>query len=116
MYSKSSKKNNCIVLGGICHHSTDPCSLNTGRYKSRILRIKNCIRDKNPGTEIGSPGPLQGVNTGVVLLNLERMRKSKKFNSYLEPKEIDQLCQKFSFKGFIGDQVKTWKGNFYIFL
>ena len=61
-------------------------------------------RLKHPETILGLPGELQGVNTGVVLLHLERMRKSEKFNSYLEPEVVDKLCDKFSFKGFIGDQ------------
>ena len=41
----------------------------------------------------------------MVLLNLERMRHSNVFNKYLEKQDIDRLCSKFSFKGFIGDQV-----------
>ena len=64
-------------------------------------------RVDNPSTEIGSPGNLQGINTGVVLLHLARMRESNTFNKYLELQEIDRLCQKFDFKGFIGDQVRT---------
>jgi len=58
----------------------------------------------HPETQLGLPGELQGVNTGVVLLHLKRMRQSEKFNRYLEPEVIDQLCEKFSFTGFIGDQ------------
>ena len=58
----------------------------------------------HPETRLGLPGELQGVNTGVVLLHLERMRRSEKFNRYLEPEAIDELCEEFSFKGFIGDQ------------
>ena len=60
---------------------------------------------ENPGTEIGSPGNLQGINTGVVLLHLAKMRESNRFNKYLEVQEIDRLCHMFRFKGFIGDQV-----------
>jgi hypothetical protein len=41
----------------------------------------------------------------VVLLHLAKMRESKRFNKYLEVQEIDRVCQKFKFKGFIGDQV-----------
>ena len=66
---------------------------------------KLCCRAENPGTEIGSPGNLQGINTGVVLLHLAKMRQSNRFNKYLEVQEIDRVCQKFNFKGFIADQV-----------
>jgi hypothetical protein len=41
----------------------------------------------------------------VVLLHLAKMRESNSFNKYLEVQEIDRVCQKFKFKGFIGDQV-----------
>ena len=58
----------------------------------------------HPETQLGLPGELQGVNTGVVLLHLKRMRENKKFNNYLEPEVVEELCDKFSFKGFIGDQ------------
>ena len=52
-------------------------------------------------------GPwLQGINSGVALLNLEKMRKSDTFNKYLENDFIGSLCQKYLFKGFIGDQVR----------
>ena len=64
---------------------------------------KLCCRAENPGTEVGSPGNLQGINAGVVLLHLAKMRESNEFNKYLE--EIYRVCQKFKFKGFIGDQV-----------
>ena len=48
---------------------------------------------------------MQGINTGVVLLHLAKMRENMEFNKYLEKQEIDRVCKKFSFKGFIGDQV-----------
>ena len=41
----------------------------------------------------------------MVLLHLAKMRESSRFNKYLEVQEIDRVCQKFRFKGFIGDQV-----------
>jgi len=69
-------------------------------YRSMVYEY----RAENPGTEVGSPGNLQGVNTGVVLLHLAKMRESLRFNKYLEKQEMDRVCQKFHFKGFIGDQ------------
>ena len=35
------------------------------------------------------------------------MRESLRFNKYLEEQEMDRVCQKFHFKGFIGDQVSN---------
>jgi len=61
-------------------------------------------RTQHPDTQIGEPGPLQGVNTGVVLLHLERMRRSAQLATYTEDGAMTRLCHKYSFKGFIGDQ------------
>ena len=36
-------------------------------------------RGDNPDTLVGMPGRFQGLNTGVMLLNLERMRKSSQY-------------------------------------
>ena len=63
-------------------------------------------RKRHPDTVIGEPGELQGVNTGVVLLDLGRMRRSEEFNRFLEDGVMDSLCDKYHFKGFIGDQVR----------
>ena len=63
-------------------------------------------RQMNKETRIGDPGEMQGINSGVALLNLEKMRKSDTFNKYLENDFIGSLCQKYLFKGFIGDQVR----------
>ena len=64
-----------------------------------------CCRKDHPGTALGEPGELQGVNTGVVLLHLERMRTSPAMAHYLHPGVMAALCDKLQFKGFIGDQV-----------
>ena len=81
------------------------CSLSNYELYTMVSITKLCCRAENPGTEIGSPGNLQGINTGVVLLHLAKLRESNRFNKYLEVQEIDRVCQKFNFKGFIGDQV-----------
>ena len=62
-------------------------------------------RSEHPDANIGDPGDMQGVNTGVVLLHLERMRHSEVFNKYLDHDFMTGLCDKYHFKGFIGDQV-----------
>ena len=61
-------------------------------------------RQEHQETRIGDPGDLQGVNTGVVMLNLERMRNSQVFSRYLDSEHMTELCQEYKFKGFIGDQ------------
>ena len=53
---------------------------------------------------MGRPGSKQGINTGVGLLHLSRMRKSEKFNSMLNPEEMDKLAEKFRFVGALGHQ------------
>ena len=63
-------------------------------------------RRENPGTEHGDVGRLQGLNTGVALFHLQRMRESQEFAEYLHHDNIKKVCDKFHFKGFIGDQVE----------
>ena len=38
---------------------------------------------------------LQGLNTGVVLYHLDRMRQSWLYNSYLHPEAVDHLMERF---------------------
>ena len=38
---------------------------------------------------------LQGLNTGVVLYHLKRMRESWLYNSYLHPEAVDHLMERF---------------------
>ena len=45
-------------------------------YASQLAFYK----EANPNTTVGEPGVLQGVNTGVMLLRLDRMRQSHRFN------------------------------------
>ena len=44
-------------------------------------------RTAHPDTELGMPGQFQGLNVGVMLLWLDRMRASKLYNVYLTPTE-----------------------------
>ena len=71
-----------------------------------VLRF---YRASNPGTLIGSPGRFQGLNTGVALYNLARMRSKTTFNEYTADDDdlaaaVDELAAKFSFKSHLGDQ------------
>ncbi|XP_054165134.1 xyloside xylosyltransferase 1-like [Oppia nitens] len=58
-------------------------------------------------TDLGSPPPngWPGFNSGVLLMNLQRMRVSKLFNDQLlSTKFVDNICQKYYFGGHLGDQ------------
>uniref|UniRef100_A0A8B9TCM9 Xyloside xylosyltransferase 1 n=1 Tax=Anas platyrhynchos TaxID=8839 RepID=A0A8B9TCM9_ANAPL len=61
---------------------------------------------ENPKTRVGEPPPdgLPGFNSGVLLLNLEAMRRSKLYNQLLEPAMVQKLTEKYRFKGHLGDQ------------
>lgn len=62
-------------------------------------------RAKNPKSDVGGPHPgRQGFNTGVVLFNLKRMRDCKVYNELLKEYEINQLCEKYEFRGYMGHQ------------
>ncbi|XP_060593934.1 xyloside xylosyltransferase 1-like [Ruditapes philippinarum] len=62
--------------------------------------------NKNKGTRVGAPPPdgLTGFNSGVLLLDLDKMRKSEVYNSLLSAESIKLLTEKFLFKGHLGDQ------------
>lgn len=56
--------------------------------------------------KIGEPPALgfPGFNSGVVLLDLEKMRKSDMYNHFLSDAVVDELVQKYHFHGHLGDQ------------
>ena len=64
------------------------------------------FRHENPKTRVGGPPPegLPGFNSGVVLLNLEAMRQSPLYGRLLEPAHVQQLADKYHFRGHLGDQ------------
>lgn len=63
-------------------------------------------RSENPNTRVGAPPPngLTGFNSGVLLLDLDKMRESKLYQKLITPESVDELTQKYSFKGHLGDQ------------
>lgn len=63
-------------------------------------------RSKNPETRVGEPPPngLTGFNSGVLLLDLDRMRKSELYNNLIDPSILEKLTSKYKFKGHLGDQ------------
>ncbi|XP_038605604.1 xyloside xylosyltransferase 1 [Tachyglossus aculeatus] len=64
------------------------------------------FRQENPKTRVGDPPPdgLPGFNSGVMLLDLEAMRQSQLYNQLLEPARVQQLTEKYHFRGHLGDQ------------
>lgn len=68
--------------------------------------VFHMYRYENPSTRVGNPPPdgLTGFNSGVLLLNVDRMRKSKLYNELLEPDVIRNLTVKYKFQGHLGDQ------------
>nr|XP_031537319.1 LOW QUALITY PROTEIN: xyloside xylosyltransferase 1 [Vicugna pacos] len=64
------------------------------------------FRHENPKTRVGGPPPegLPGFNSGVMLLNLEAMRQSPLYGRLLEPAQVQQLANKYRFRGHLGDQ------------
>lgn len=64
------------------------------------------FRHENPKTRVGDPPPegLPGFNSGVMLLNLEAMRQSPLYSHLLEPAWVQQLADKYHFRGHLGDQ------------
>jgi xylosyl alpha-1,3-xylosyltransferase len=63
-------------------------------------------RQQHPGTKIGSP-PSQGFagyNSGVMLLDLSRMRTASYAGVVLNGTFVEVQTAKYSFKGHLGDQ------------
>lgn len=64
-------------------------------------------RRLNNRTKIGGPPPdgIPGFNSGVLLIDLEKMNKSELYNSILHNSTIIlNLLNKYKFKGHLGDQ------------
>ena len=63
-------------------------------------------RQSHPGTRAGDPAPKgnPGFNSGVLLMDLDRMRKSERYNTLLDSDIVEKLTQKYSYKGHLGDQ------------
>ncbi|XP_063222680.1 xyloside xylosyltransferase 1 isoform X3 [Bacillus rossius redtenbacheri] len=64
-------------------------------------------RSKHKNTRFGEPfskGGFPGINSGVMLLHLDHMRNSQKYNELLKPASVDELAAKYHFQGHLGDQ------------
>jgi len=68
---------------------------------------------EHPGSKLGKPGRLQGINTGVVLFWLEKMRWSLLFNDELNFEAMKNLSMGFKMTFLTGDQdwwaMLSWK-------
>ena len=64
-------------------------------------------RNNYPHTKIGAPPPNgnPGFNSGVLLMDLARMRTSVLYKEYLSnPAALQHLSEKYYFRGHLGDQ------------
>lgn len=63
-------------------------------------------RNENPNTRVGDPPPngLTGFNSGVLLLDLKKMRSSDLYDQLVTPESVEKLTKKYHFKGHLGDQ------------
>ncbi|XP_043288859.1 xyloside xylosyltransferase 1-like [Venturia canescens] len=64
-------------------------------------------RNQNPKTIFGEPislGGYPGYNSGVVLFQLERLRKSPEWDQIISEDMVNHMTEKYSFKGHLGDQ------------
>ncbi|XP_054271145.1 xyloside xylosyltransferase 1 [Macrosteles quadrilineatus] len=64
-------------------------------------------RNHHKHSRLGAPlstGGFPGVNSGVLLLDFQRLRLSDEYNQLLNPDAVKQMVDKYSFKGHLGDQ------------
>ncbi|XP_076034691.1 xyloside xylosyltransferase [Oratosquilla oratoria] len=64
-------------------------------------------RNENKKTLLGSPkseGGFPGYNSGVVLVNIPRLRQSEIIRNYLERSKLEIATKKYGFQGHLGDQ------------
>lgn len=64
-------------------------------------------RNKNPNTIFGEPGHFggyPGYNSGMVLFNLDRLRRSSEYKEIVKKDSVDTMTKKYHFKGHLGDQ------------
>jgi len=61
-------------------------------------------RKIEPDTKIGKPGRFQGLNTGVLLLRLDRMRDSELYEASRQVERVREMRKKYQMSGAVGDQ------------
>ena len=55
--------------------------------------------ESNPDSELGFPGKFQGLNVGVLLLKLDKMRNNWSYNQYLTSNGTRVLARTYGFTG-----------------
>ncbi|XP_037784530.1 xyloside xylosyltransferase 1-like [Penaeus monodon] len=71
------------------------------------LHLLSLYRRSNPKTTLGSPpgqGGFPGYNSGIVLVDIERLRNSKIISRYLSRSTLTEKTKQYSFQGHLGDQ------------
>ena len=61
-------------------------------------------RSKNPKTTFGEPGysgGFPGYNSGVILINLDRLRKSLEYDQIISRDSVEHMVDKYHFKVLI---------------
>ena len=63
-------------------------------------------RNGHTDTRVGDPPPhgLTGFNSGVLLIDVQKMNHSRPYNAAISKEYLDTLTKKYSFKGHLGDQ------------
>jgi len=61
-------------------------------------------RIKYPDSNVGMVGKMQGLNTGVVVYNLHKMRQSQTLKEFINKENYHRVVNKYFFYGGVGDQ------------
>ncbi|KAG7177737.1 xyloside xylosyltransferase 1-like [Homarus americanus] len=76
--------------------------------QSSVYRhVLSAYRKKHPNTTFGSPptqGGFPGFNSGVVLVDINKLRKSDIIRKYLSKSKLREKTTYYSFQGHLGDQ------------
>ncbi|XP_069691543.1 xyloside xylosyltransferase 1 [Periplaneta americana] len=75
-------------------------------YRHVLYLYRSRHKDTRFGEPLSFHGGLgfPGLNSGVILFRLDRMRKSTLYNKLLSTQAVNALASKYSFKGHLGDQ------------
>ncbi|KAF2359327.1 Glycosyl transferase family 8 [Trinorchestia longiramus] len=79
----------------------------THELSTAYLHALTVYRRDHPNTTLGSPhseGGFPGYNSGVMLIDIERLKKSSILRSYLNRTVLTERCKYYSFRGDLGDQ------------
>ncbi|KAL0276974.1 UNVERIFIED_CONTAM: hypothetical protein PYX00_004419 [Menopon gallinae] len=72
-------------------------------YRHVLYMYRAKYRDTEFGKPLSQHGN-PGVNSGVLLLNLAKMRESDLYERLLSPNQVKRLVEKYMFHGHLGDQ------------